>query len=233
MSSNLFSTRGRKAFASVALVAAASMSMAACGSSSDSSSTTSSSSSSAKAAAPKPVASIDSLTGNSTQVTLDQGFVDALTSLKLTPGVVGTAKLTNGALVFPITGGNVTVFKPGQVSPYVIGQIQHEGSGLSLTAGGTKVELTNLNVDPGVSRVYGDVSVNGKVAASSAYLFKLDGRTLNPLQSGSGTATLEGTNVEISPVAAPVLNKVFKTDAVKAGLLVGIAKITVSTTPGD
>ena len=233
MSSNLFSTRGRKAFASVALVAAASMSMAACGSSSDSSSTTSSSSSSAKAAAPKPVASIDSLTGNSTQVTLDQGFVDALTSLKLTPGVVGTAKLTNGALVFPITGGNVTVFKPGQVSPYVIGQIQHEGSGLSLAAGGTKVELTNLNVDPGVSRVYGDVSVNGKVAASSAYLFKLDGRTLNPLQSGSGTATLEGTKVEISPVAAPVLNKVFKTDAVKAGLLVGIAKITVSTTPGD
>ena len=233
MSSNLFSTRGRKAFASVALVAAASMSMAACGSSSDSSSTTSSSSSSAKAAAPKPVASIDSLTGNSTQVTLDQGFVDALTSLKLTPGVVGTAKLTNGALVFPITGGNVTVFKPGQVSPYGIGQIQHEGSGLSLAAGGTKVELTNLNVDPGVSRVYGDVSVNGKVAASSAYLFKLDGRTLNPLQSGSGTATLEGTKVEISPVAAPVLNKVFKTDAVKAGLLVGIAKITVSTTPGD
>jgi hypothetical protein len=232
MSSNLFSHRGRKAFASVALVAAASMSMAACGSSDDSSSTASSSSS-AKASAPKPVAAIDSLTGNDTQVTLDQGFVDALTTLKLTPGVVGTAKLTDGALIFPITGGNVTVFKPGQVSPYVIGQIQHEGSGLSLAAGGTKVELTNLNVDPGVSRVYGDVSVNGKVAASSAYLFKLDGRTLNPLQSGSGTATLEGTKVEISPVAAPVLNKVFKTDAVKAGLLVGIAKITVSTTPGD
>lgn len=233
MSSNLFSTRGRKAFASVALVAAASMSMAACGSSDDSSSTASSSASTESKGAPKPVASIDSLTGNDTQVTLDQGFVDALTTLKLTPGVVGTAKLTDGALIFPITGGNVTVFKPGQVSPYVIGQIQHEGSGLSLAAGGTKVELTNLNVDPGVSRVYGDVTVNGKVAASSAYLFKLDGRTLNPLQSGSGTATLEGTKVEISPVAAPVLNKVFKTDAVKAGLLVGIAKITVSTTPGD
>ena len=233
MSSTLFSTRGRKAFASVALVAAATMSMAACGSSEDTSSASASSSTATEQKAPKPVASIDSLTGNDTQVTLDQGFVDALTTLKLTPGVVGTAKLTNGALVFPITGGNVTVFKPGQVSPYVIGQIQHEGSGLSLTAGKTKVELTNLNVDPGVSRVYGDVTVNGKVAASSAYLFQLDGRTLNPLQSGSGTATLEGTKVEISPVAAPVLNKVFKTDAVKPGLLVGIAKITVSTTPGD
>ena len=225
----LFSGKTRKGLAAVALAATATLSLAACGSSDDSSS----SSSSAKASAPKPVAAIDSLTGEDTQVTLDQGFVDALTQLKLTPGTVGTAKLENGALIFPITGGNVTVFKPGQVSPYVIGQIQHEGSGLSLSAGGTKVELTNLNVDPGVSRVYGDVSLNGKPVVSSAYLFKLDGRTLKPLSTGSGTATLEGTKVEISPVAAPLLDKVFKTDAVKPGLLVGIAKITVSTTPGD
>ena len=227
--SSIFSTRTRKAIAAAALVTTASLSVAACGSSDD----TSNASSTTKASAPKPVAAIDSLTGNNTQVTLDQGFVDALTQLKLTPGTVGTAKLENGALIFPITGGNVTVFKPGEVSPYVIGQIQHEGSGLSLSAGGTKVELTNLNVDPGVSRVYGDVSLNGKPVVSSAYLFKLDGRTLKPLSTGSGTATLEGTKVEISPVAAPLLDKVFKTDAVKPGLLVGIAKITVSTTPGD
>jgi len=227
--SSIFSTRTRKAIAAAALVTTASLSVAACGSSDD----TSNASSTTEASAPKPVAAIDSLTGNNTQVTLDQGFVDALTQLKLTPGTVGTAKLENGALIFPITGGNVTVFKPGQVSPYVIGQIQHEGSGLSLSAGGTKVELTNLNVDPGVSRVYGDVSLNGKPVVSSAYLFKLDGRTLKPLSTGSGTATLEGTKVEISPVAAPLLDKVFKTDAVKPGLLVGIAKITVSTTPGD
>ena len=225
---SIFSSKGRKTAAAIALVAVTSLSAAACGSSDD---TTPASSSAAPA--PKPVATIDSLTGNSTQVTLDQGFVDALTALKLTPGTVGTAKLTDGALIFPITGGNVTVFKPGQVSPYVVGQIQHEGSGLSLAAGGTKVELTNLNVDPTVSRVYGDVTVNGKVAATSAYLFQLDGRTLKPLSTGDGTATLEGTKVEISPVAAPLLNKTFKTDAVKPGLLVGIAKITVSTTPGD
>ena len=228
--STMFSTKSRKGLAAIALVATASLSVAACGSSDD---TSNASSSSAKQEAPKPVAAIDSLTGNTTSVTLDQGFVDALTTLKLTPGTVGTAKLTDGALVFPITGGNVTVFKPGTVSPYVIGQIQHEGSGLSLTAGGTKVELTNLNVDPGVSRVYGDVTVNGKVAVTSAYLFKLDGRTLKPLAASGDTATLEGTKVEISPVAAPLLNDTFKTDAVKPGLLVGIAKIVVSTTPGD
>jgi hypothetical protein len=226
--STIFASKTRRTIAAVALIAGTGITAAACGSSDDAAPASSSTSS-----APKPVASIDSLTGNDTQVALDKGFVDALTALKLTPGVVGTAKLQDGALIFPITGGNVTVFKPGTVSPYVIGQIQHEGSGLSLAAGGTKVELTNLNVDPGVSRVYGDVTVNGKVAATSAYLFKLDGRTLKPLSTGSGTATLQGTKVEISPVAAPLLDKTFKTDAVKAGLLVGIAKITVSTTPGD
>ena len=226
---SIFSSKSRKTVAAIALVVTTGLSAAACGSSDEDTTPASSSA----APAPKPVASIDSLTGNTTQITLDKGFVDALTALKLTPGTVGTAKLTDGALIFPITGGNVTVFKPGQVSPYVVGQIQHEGSGLSLAAGGTKVELTNLNVDPTVSRVYGDVTVNGKVAATSAYLFQLDGRTLKPLSTGSGTATLEGTKVEISPVAAPVLNKVFKTDAVKPGLLVGIAKITVSTTPGE
>jgi hypothetical protein len=214
--------RGLAGFATIALLA---VPLAACGSTDD----TSSSSSSASASAPKAVAVIEALSGQDTQVALDKGFTDALASLKLTPGVVGTAQLVDGSLVFPITGGNVSVFTPGEVSPYVIGQIQHEGSGLSLTAGDIKVELTNLNVDPGVSRVYGDVSVNGKVAVTSAFLFQLDGRTLKPLQAEGSTAVLEGTKVEISPDAAGLLNQTFKTDAVKAGLLVGIAKITVNT----
>ena len=210
------------AFAMAALVATP---LAAC-SSSDSSGGSDSSSS---ASAPKPVAAIDGLQGETTAIALDKGFTDALTSLKLTPGVVGTAKLTDGSLVFPITGGNVTVFKKGEVSPYVIGQVQHEGSGLSLTAGDTKVELTNFNVDPGVSRVYGDVTVNGEVAATNAFLFQLNGNTLKPLSTEGDNAILTGTQVEISEDAAPLLNQTFKTDAVKPGLLVGIATITVNT----
>ncbi|MEO9221562.1 MAG: hypothetical protein ABI251_07250, partial [Mycobacteriaceae bacterium] len=190
---SLFSTKPRKAIATVAIVAA-SLSVAACGTSTSSSSNSSSSSAS-HAKAPKPLASIDSLTGKTTAIKLDAGFTGALTKLKLTPGVVGGAALTNGSLVFPITGGNVTYFKPGTVSPYVIGQIQHEGSGLSLTAGSTKVELTNFNVDPGVSRVYGDVTVDGKVAVTDAYLFTLNGKTLKPLQTQGDSAILTGTKV--------------------------------------
>ena len=223
----------RKTVAGLAATALLAGPLAACSSSSDDTTTSSKSSSSSSASKPatppKAVAVVDPLTGESTAIKLDKGFTDALTALKLTPGVVGTAKLDTGSLIFPITGGNVTVFKQGEVSPYVIGQIQHEGSGLSLTAGKTKVELTNFNVDPGASKVYGDVTVNGQVAATSAFLFSLDGRTLQPLATEGTNAVLEGTKVAISPVAAPVLNKVFKTTAVKPGLLVGIAKITVAT----
>ena len=218
----------KRLIAGLATVALIGLPLSACGSESESSS--SSSSSSSKSASPvKAVASIPELTGEDTAIKLDKGFTDALTALKLTPGVVGSAKLNAGSLIFPITGGNVSVFKPGSVPNYVVGQVQHEGSGLSLAAGGTKVELTNLNVDPGVSRVYGDVTVNGKTAATSAYLFKLNGSTLKPMQSKGSTAILEGTQVQISEVAAPLLNETFKTDAVKTGLLVGIAKITVET----
>ena len=215
----------RKSIAGLAAVALLAVPLAGC--SSDSSAAEGNEGSSQSA--PEAVAAITALSGQDTAVALDQGFVDALTQLKLTPGVVGDAKLVDGSLVFPITGGNVSVFAKGEVDPYVIGQIQHENSGLSLTAGKTTVEITNLNVDPGVSKVYGDVSVNGELAASSVPVFNLDGRTLKPLQAEGNTAVLTGTKVTISEVAAPVLNDVFKTDAVKAGLLVGIATITVNT----
>ncbi|MGJ9414095.1 hypothetical protein ACHAAC_15440 [Aeromicrobium sp. CF4.19] len=227
----------RRLAAGISMAALVAFPLAACSSESDegsdSASASSESSEQSAEGAPEPVAAIDSLTGDATQITLDAGFADALESLGLEPGVVGGADLIDGALRFPITGGNVTVFEPGEVSPYVIGQIQHVDSGLSLTAGDTTVELTNLNVDPGASRVYGDVSVNGETAVESAYLFALNGNTLNPLEAEGDTAVLEGTEVYVSPVAAELLNDTFDTDAVTEDLLVGIAQITVNTTSGD
>ena len=112
--------------------------------SSDSGSSSSDTSSSASAT-PEPIASIASLTGVDTEVTVDAGFLDALTSLGLTPGVVGTATLTDGVLAFPITGGNVDYYDPEQsYRPFVQGSIEHEGSGFSLTAGSTVGQSNNL-----------------------------------------------------------------------------------------
>jgi hypothetical protein len=221
------SHRIRKSVTAIAATALLAGPLAAC--SQDAGAEAEGSDSSSQQAAPEAVAAIPALTGESTAVALDTGFTDALEQLKLTPGVVGDAQLQDGSLVFPISGGNVTVFEPGSVDPYVIGQVQHEGSGLSLSAGGTTVEITDLNVDPGVSKVYGDVSVNGEVAASSVPVFNLDGRTLEPLRTEGQQAVLQGTKVQLSEVAAPLLNDTFKTDAVEPGLLVGIATITVDT----
>ncbi|MBC7442959.1 MAG: hypothetical protein H7311_10665 [Ramlibacter sp.] len=205
--------------------------LAACSSSADANSPQSSTKSSSSAeAAPKALASIPALTGVDTAVLLDADFAAALTSLGLTPGTVGTATLTDGSLHFPITGGNVDYYDPEEsYRPFVQGSIEHEGSGFSLTAGDTVVELTNFTIDPGTSKLFGDVTVNGASAATQVLLFNLYGGTLKPLQMDGDNAVLEGTTVHISAEAAGLLNDTFKTDAVADQLLVGIAKITVAT----
>ena len=211
-------------------------SLAACsmdsGTSTDTSSS-SSSSSSEPSAASTPAASIADLSnGVDTQVAVDQSFVDALGTLGLTPGVVGTAGFDagTGTFSFPITGGNVDYYGPdSDVRPYVQGEIEHDGSGLSLTAGDTVVELTDFRIDPGESKLYGTVTANGTVAAEDAYLFNLYGGTLKPIQMEGSNAVLEGTTVHVSPDAAALLNQTFKTDAVQDEMLVGVAKITVAT----
>lgn len=181
----------------------------------------------ASSSIPAPVAAVPALKGGNTAVLLDSGFTGALTSLGLTPGVLGTATLTDGSVHFPITGGSVVYWSPkGSYRPYVQGIIEHDGSGLSLTAGGTEVDLTNFTVNPGNSLLYGDVSVNGTSAAVQAPLFNLHGGTLKALKLQGNNAILTGTTVHVSSTAAGLLDKVFNTTAVKGGLLVGIATIT-------
>jgi len=210
----------------IAAIAAVSVGTAACGSDDSSSS-----SSNASTGQTKPVADVGSLTGRSTAVTLDAGFVDALKQLKLTPSPLGDASISaNGVASFPITGGNVKYFKPGSVSPFVQGEIDHAGSGLQLKGGGKTVQLTDFVVDPGKSVLTGKVTVNGSEAAASAPLFFLDGRTLKPLEvNDNGTAVLEGTTVKFKDESAQLLNKTFGVDALKGGLEVGVAKITINT----
>jgi hypothetical protein len=206
-----------------ALAFTAVASLAACGSNDDSES-------GSGASPTAPVAKIDALSGQGTSVTLDPSFLAGLTSLKLTPAPVGSAKIDGAVATFPITGGNVTYFTPGSVNPYVQGKINHDGSGLSLTGGGIKVELTNFVVDPAGSILTGKVTANGKVAAESAPLFFLDGRTLKPLQTGpADTAILEGTTVSLTKEAADLLNKTYGVTALTPFFKVGVAKITVNT----
>jgi hypothetical protein len=184
----------------------------------------------------KPVGQFKTLSGNSTSVVLDAGFVKALGSLKLAPGLIGTAKMANGTVSFPITGGNATIYKKGAVTPYVQGVIDHNGSGLSLTGGATKVDLKNFVVHPGDnSNLTGEVDVvaGGKttVAAKSMKLFDLDGSTLKtPTISKAGIATLQGTTVYLSAEAAKALNGVFKTNALAGNMKVKVGTAIIKAT---
>jgi hypothetical protein len=204
--------------------------VAACGGDDEASSGSASTGQEQAQTQPEPVAEIAELSGVSTAVKLDEGFVEALGQLELTPAPVGEGAIENGSARFPITGGNVTYYEPGSVSPYVQGMIEHEGSGLSLTGGGKVVELTDFVVDPGTSTLTGKVTVDGEVAAESAPLFFLDGRTLEPLRTTEdGRAVLEGTTVKLKDEAATLLNETFGVDALEEGLEIGVAKITVNT----
>lgn len=223
-------TRLRAAVPVALLAGALAVGVSACGSSSNSTKADNSATPSTSSTA--PLATVPNVSGVSTAVKLDPSFLSALKSLKLTPGTVGKATLdaSTGVISFPITSGNVTYYKPGgPVEPYVQGILHHDGSGLSLSAGGTTVELTNFSVDPGKSILYGDVSANGKTAATQAPLFFLNGSTLQPLMKQGNDAILTGTKVSIYPSAAMLLDTTFKTTAVTPYFPVGVATITIAT----
>ena len=222
----------KKKTAAAAMSVGLALSLAACGSDDEGTNGNGSAQEQPSADA-SPVAAIDTLTGQQTQVTLDPAFVEGITGLGLMPGVTGGAKFDGaaGTVSFPITGGNVTYFDPQSgVEPYVQGKIEHFQSGLTLTKGDTQVELSNFVVDPGESMLLGKVLVNGQPFPESGEevpLFFLDGRTLNPLEVQGDTAVLEGTTVSLTQTAADALNMVFGTDALTEFFPVGVAEITV------
>ena len=222
----------RKGFVAAAALSAV-IGLSACGTN-DVDTAQAADSSSSSVSVPKPAAVVRAIPGGDTAVTLDSGFVSALGTLGLTPGVTGTATLdgTTGVVDFPITGGTVTLYdRESGYRPWVQGVVFHDGSGLTLAAGGTTVELSNFVIDPGKpARLFGDVTVNGELAAPNAPLFNLDGSTLSaPTMGADGSAVLDGTTVKLSDEAAGLLNSTFKTDALAGGLVIGTSTITVQT----
>lgn len=202
------------------MAAALAVSVAACGSSS-----TTGSSSSDK----KPILTVPALTGVQTSVTLDPAFLPTLASLKVTPAPTGKATLTKpggaATLNFPITGGNVTIYNKGAVTPYVQGIVHHAGSGVSFTAGGKTLTVENFDVNPGTSILNAQVK---EMNDATIPLFKLDGTDLvvtPPSAADGNLAKLDGTKVELTAEAAAAINKYFGVTAFKEGILIGIAHI--------
>ena len=168
------------------------------------------------------VTAIPALTGVGTSVRVDAGTAGALKSLGVTLAPVGSATFDAGTstVTFPITSGYAEIHSDRSHQPgYILGSIQHAGSGLSLTAGSTKVELTDFVVDPGNSMLYGTVGGTPKVP-----LLFLDGTNVT-VGSEGGNVVLEGTVAKLTKTAADALNKAFNTTAVQEFLPLGVVRL--------
>src|SRR3954452_13340775 len=180
----------------------------------------------AQSAPPAPQAEIAQLKGVDTAVAVDPAVLQAITGLgvKVTP--TGTGKLTmqyGPTLDFPITGGNVKIFDKAQVTPYVQGTINHDGSGINFAGAGKSLTVQNFVIDPGTSVLTAEVKEmnNAKVP-----LFAPDGSSLQITKDQEGRAKLDGTKVELTHEAAQALNTTFGVQAFQPNMLIGIAHIT-------
>jgi len=218
--------RTRPYLAVAATIGALSLAAAACGSSSSPTSANPPATASATSGpAADTVTAIADLSGQGTTVDLDAHTLAALTALGVSPAPYGSAHLDGTAITFPITSGYAEIhsdrnFRPG----YVVGSIEHDGSGLTLTKGSTVVTAADFVVDPGNSVLY--ATVNGKPGVPLA---SLDGTALQ-ISEPNGSVHLDGTVVKLTAAAATALDQAFSTTAIPAGLPLGVAHI-VATGP--
>ena len=209
-----------------ALVGALALAGAACGDD-DSSAQSATRSAQSVAAGTNEVTAIPSLSGVGTSVKIDAGTADALKSLGLALAPTGGATFdaSTSTITFPITSGYAEIHSDRSVKPgYIQGSIAHEDSGFSLTAGSTKVELSDFVVDPGNSMLYGTVGGTPKVP-----LLFLDGTNVK-VGSDQGNVVLEGTVAKLTDTAAGALNKAFNVSAIKPGLPLGVVRLVAKGT---
>lgn len=168
------------------------------------------------------VTAIPSLSGIGTSVALDPGTAGALRSLGVTVAPSGSATFdaASSTVTFPITSGYAEIHSDHSHSPgYILGSIQHAGSGLTLSARSTKVTLSDFVVDPGNSMLYGTVGGQPKVP-----LLFLDGTNVK-VGTDQGNVVLDGTVAKLTATAATALNSAFKTTAVAASLPLGVVHL--------
>jgi len=219
--------QNRKRASLTALVGVLALAGAACGSDNDSA-TSQGSNSSQQAQAADMVTAIPSLTGVGTSVILDAGTAGALKGLgvAIAPSGAATFEASTSTITFPITSGYAEIHSDPNTKPgYILGSVVHEGSGFTLTAGSTKVALSDFVVDPGNSMLYGTVGDKPGIP-----LLSLDGSNVKVSMEG-GNVVLFGTVAKLTDTAATALNGAFKTTAIKAGLPLGVVRLVAKGTP--
>ncbi|HWQ32417.1 MAG TPA: hypothetical protein VNQ79_06000 [Blastocatellia bacterium] len=155
-----------------------------------------------------------------TSVVLSSDFLTAASALGIAPGAITEGSVRSGIASFPITGGVIDLASAK-------GEINHSG-GLSLTRGGTQVQLLSFNIDTtGAAAVLtGLVVVNGNVLGRVP-LFNLGLPALAlPLRPEPGNVLfIPGVRVTLTAEAAGALNTVFNLNAFVQGFNIGTASV--------
>lgn len=149
-------------------------------------------------------------TFGATTLEVDPGTLGALTSLGVAPGVVSPAKLDGATYAFPIVNPLPNALRTGSV--------RHVG-GISLTAGSTRVELTNFEIKLGKRLLYGKVNGAGPVP-----LLDLD-YSGTSISLRRGVLKIGPVGTTLTAVAADALNDAFETDALSDETPIGTATI--------
>ena len=215
-----------------ALVGVLALAGAACGSDSDNdSAATSQGSGNAQEqpqAAGDKVTAIPNLTGVGTSVILDAGTAGALKGLGVAIAPSGSATFEASHLDDHLPDHRWLRRDPQQpghqarLHPWARSTTRAAASRLS--AGATKVELSDFVVDPGNSMLYGSVGDKPGIP-----LLSLDGTNVKVTMEG-GNVVLFGTVAKLTDTAATALNGAFKTQAIKAGTPLGVVRLVAKGT---
>ncbi|MFO1323084.1 MAG: hypothetical protein U1F15_03375 [Burkholderiales bacterium] len=173
------------------------------------------------AVAPATAAPTAQINSGYTLVEFLPDFVNALTTLGITPSKNLPATLYQRIGYFPIVGGRLD-------AATAKGEIPHSG-GLKLTKGATQVVLSDFIIDTasGAPKLTGVVTANGSIVGRIT-LFNLALPALAlPLMLPAGPEVLliEGNKVTLSQEAATALNGAFATNAFVPGFNIGIASV--------
>lgn len=130
-----------------------------------------------------------------------------LAAAGLTPSLLGdTSATASGFLNFPVTGGDLGA-----------GRIEHENSGVRLSAGERSIDLTNFIIDiadPANGRILADVATSTGISVIDAPVFSFDLTGLaNPFDLANPSIELFFTMA-----AAGVLDAVFAREGTTLGL---------------
>ncbi len=207
-----------------ALVGALALAGVACGDSNSSGSSASPAAQTAQGG--DKVTAIPSLSGVGTSVKIDAGTAEALKSLgvALAPTGNATFEASTSTITFPITSGYAEIHSDlGHKPGYILGSIEHAGSGFTLSAGATKVELSDFVVDPGNSMLYGTVGGTPKVP-----LLFLDGTNVKVGSEGADVV-LQGTVAKLTAPGAAALNSTFGVSDFKEGLPLGVVRLVAAS----